>query len=384
MLPSQRHLFDMPREVAYLNAAAWSPLPLTSVEAGQAGAARKARPWELTDAFQEHQVERARAAAATMIRADASDVAIIPSVGYGVSTAAKILDLPRGSRILVLDRDHTAPVLEWMSRAEAMDYRIETVSAGADHDWTAALEEALAKPGQPPAALVSISNIHWSDGGLIDLNRVKQALRPHDGKLLVDATHGAGVIDLDVGTLDPDFIIFPTYKWLLGPYGRAFLYAAKRHQNGIPLEQTGYGRKQVRATDPTYFTDLSYVDSARRFDMAERDFFVSLDVAATSMELLQTWGLPAVRERLRALTDMLEAALDAEGVPVTWLRRDLRAPNILSVGFPEGMPDGLPERLAGRGVYAAARLGRLRISPHVYNDEEDCAQCAKALRDLLR
>ena len=85
-----------------------------------------------------------------------------------------------------------------------------------------------------------------------------------------------------------------------------------------------------------------------------------------------------------ALTDTLDAALDAEGVPVTWLRRDLRAPNILSVGFPEGMPDGLPERLAGRGVYAAARLGRLRISPHVYNDEEDCAQCAKALRDLLR
>ena len=199
MLPSQRHLFDMPREVAYLNAAAWSPLPLASVEAGQAGAARKARPWELTDAFQEHQVERARAAAATMIRADASDVAIIPSVGYGVSTAAKILDLPRGSRILVLDRDHTAPVLEWMSRAEAMDYRIETVSAGVDHDWTAALEEALAKPGQPPAALVSISNIHWSDGGLIDLNRVKQTLRPHDGKLLVDATHGEITLTAGLG-----------------------------------------------------------------------------------------------------------------------------------------------------------------------------------------
>jgi len=43
----------------------------------------------------------------------------------------------------------------------------------------------------------------------------------------------------------------------------------------------------------------------------------------------------------------------------------------------------LPDRLAAAGVYAAARLGRLRLSPHVYNDEEDCARCVDALNDIL-
>jgi len=42
MLPSQRHLFDIPREVAYLNAAAWSPLPKAVQAAGHA--AWRARP----------------------------------------------------------------------------------------------------------------------------------------------------------------------------------------------------------------------------------------------------------------------------------------------------------------------------------------------------
>ena len=384
MLPSQRHLFDMPREVCYLNAAAWSPLPLAAVEAGRIGAARKARPWELADGFPEEQFERTRSAAAQLINAEPDDVALISSVGYGVSTAAKLMDLPTGSRILMLDRDHTSPVLEWMARADENAYQIETVVPGSNGDWTAAILEALERPNAPPVALATISSIHWSDGGMIDLDRVQAALRLQDGKLLVDATHAAAVVDLDVERLDPDFLIFPTYKWLLGPYGRAFLYVAKRHQHGIPLEQTGYGRKRIQSTDQVYLSDLDYVENARRFDMGERDFFVSLDVAATSMELILSWGVDRVRERLTMLTTEIENGLRANNVPVEMLRRDLRAPNVLSLSFDKGAPENLTDRLAAVGVYAAVRLGRLRLSPHVYNDEEDCAHCIAALQDILR
>jgi selenocysteine lyase/cysteine desulfurase len=35
------------------------------------------------------------------------------------------------------------------------------------------------------------------------------------------------------------------------------------------------------------------------------------------------------------------------------------------------MPAGLVEALAAQNVYVASRIGRLRISPHVYNDEAD-------------
>ena len=77
--------------------------------------------------------------------------------------------------------------------------------------------------------------------------------------------------------------MFPTYKWLLGPYGRAFLYVAKRHQGGVPLEQTAYGRRAVRAEQATYIADTAYVDDARRFDMGERDHLVSLEMAAVGI-----------------------------------------------------------------------------------------------------
>src|SRR5262249_20116496 len=127
MLASQRALFDIPRHVCYLNAASYSPLPLRTLEAGRAAVGRKGTPWTLAASFAGEQHERARLAAPRLINADPADVALIPSVSYGVATAAKLLTIERGTRIIVLENDHSSPVLEWQTRAEAQGLTVETV-----------------------------------------------------------------------------------------------------------------------------------------------------------------------------------------------------------------------------------------------------------------
>ena len=96
MLGSQRALFDIPADVCWLNAAAYSPLPRASQEAGKRGIDRKVRPWEMEAGSALGQFERARTAAARLIHADPDDVALIPSVSYGVATAGRVLPLTRG------------------------------------------------------------------------------------------------------------------------------------------------------------------------------------------------------------------------------------------------------------------------------------------------
>jgi selenocysteine lyase/cysteine desulfurase len=382
MLPSQRALFDIPREVCYLNAASYSPLPLRTQEAACAAVGRKGRPWLVDNAFAQAQYERTRKAAAALIDADAADVALTPSVGYGVSTAAKIFKVPRGARVLVLQDDHSSAVLEWTTRAGEGDFTVETVRRPDDGDWTQAVLAAIERSGAPPIAIASISSVHWSDGGVVELGKVAPALRARDAALLIDATHSVGVLDLDVRTLDPDFVAFPTYKWLIGPYARAFLYIAKRHQHGTPLEQTSYGRRAVRAEQNVYFTDTGYVGDARRFDMGERDHFISMEMASIGMEMMAQWGRAAIVARLAVLTGRLADGLRGNDVVIPDAR--VRAPHILSLGFPDGMPAGLVERLAAESVYAAPRLGRLRISPHVYNDEADVDRFIEVFRGVMR
>jgi selenocysteine lyase/cysteine desulfurase len=382
LLPCQRALFDIPREVCFLNAASWSPLPLASQEAGRIAVARKGQPWKLGPEFAPAQHQRARVAAARLINADPDDVALISSVSYGVATAAKLLTVPAGARVLVLEDDHSSPVLEWMTRAPQQGLTVEVVRRPADGDWTAAVLAAIERPGAPPLALASMSSVHWSDGGFVDFDRVAPAARRHGAALLIDATHSAGVLPIDVPALDPDFLVFPTYKWVLGPYGRAFLYIAKRRQDGVPLEQTSYGRCAVVAERVPYFADTTYVTGARRFDMGERDHFISLEMAAIGMELMARWGSAVVVARLRMLTDRLAAGLADCGVTIAPAR--VRAPHILSLSFPRGMPEGLTKRLTFENVYVAPRLGRVRISPHVYNDEVDIDRFIAAFRHVMR
>jgi selenocysteine lyase/cysteine desulfurase len=382
MLPSQRAAFDIPRDICYLNAASYSPLPIRTLEAGRAAVDRKGRPWTVEASFQNTQYERARSAAARLIHADPSDIALISSISYGVATAAKLFAPGRDTRVLVLENDHSSPVLEWHARADAQGFSVETIKQPGNADWTSAVLESIERPGAPPVSLASISSVHWSDGGLIDIDKVGAALRQRGAAFLIDATQSAGVLAVDVNRVDPDFVIFPTYKWLVGPYGRAFLYVAKRHQNGIPLEQTAGGRRNVRAENAVYFADLDYVPDARRFDMGERDFFISLEMASIGMEMMADWGANAIKQRLAMLTERIALAVRDIGIRVA--ETHLRSPHILSLAFTGGMPAKLVEGLASEGVYVAPRLGRMRVSPHVYNDETDADRFVEVLTRRLR
>jgi selenocysteine lyase/cysteine desulfurase len=139
----------------------------------------------------------------------------------------------------------------------------------------------------------------------------------------------------------------------------------------------------VRADNAVYFTDINHVPDARRFDMGERDHFISMEMASIGMEMMADWGAAAVVQRLAILTERIASGVRGIGgvhVPDP----HLRAPHVLSLAFEGGMPAGLVEGLASEGVYVAPRLGRMRISPHVYNDEADVDRFVEVLSRWLR
>ena len=97
------------------------------------------------------------------------------------------------------------------------------------------------------------------------------------------------------------------------------------------------GRRNVRSENEVYFKDLGYVPDARRFDMGERDHFISLEMASIGMEMMAEWGAEAIAQRLLMLTERIAEGVRGFGVGVP--ARHVRAPHILSLSFADGIPN---------------------------------------------
>lgn len=358
MLPSQHALFEISPEVCYLDGAAYSPSPRSVRAAGEHGILTKSQPWNHPGARDDAPVERTRAAAARLIGAASDDVAILGSVSQGIATAARSLALPSGHRILRMENEFPSQSLIWDRLAAERGLVPDIVPRPADGDWTTALLAAIARPGAPPIAVAALTPLHWSDGALVSLDRLAPVLRERGAAIVVDATQAVGVMPIDVATLQPDFLTFPAYKWLLGPYSLGFLYAAPHRQDGLPLDENSTNRPGGVPAP-----------GARRYDRGERNDPILLPMALAGMEIVLEWGIEAVAEHLRHLTDRLAQHASSLGLDV--LPAELRTPHILGVRIPGGMPPDLIAALAAEGVYCSDRLGVLRVSPHVWCREED-------------
>jgi selenocysteine lyase/cysteine desulfurase len=380
MLASHRDLFEVPRDVAYLNNGAFTPLPRSVRAAGEAGVAAKSTPWTMDPERTRLEAEAVRAAAAAFIGATAADIAIVPSAAYGVATAAANLPVEQGTRILLIEGEFPSLALQWAELAARRGAVLDVVPRPPDGDWSSALLARIGEPGLPPVGIAALTPLVWTDGRLIDFQAVIPVLRAQGAAIVVDATQAAGVLPIDVQRLGADYLVFPTYKWLLGPYTLAFLYVAPHRQDGAPLEHYGFNHQS--GAEPFAGQAGPLIPTARRFDMGQRFNPVSLPMALAGMELLHGWGRAPLAERLGATTGRLAEAAEACGLrPVA---RRFRPPHLLGLHVPDGRASQIVAALASEGVHVAERGGTIRVGAHIYNDDEDVSRFAAVLDRAMK
>ena len=377
ILPPQRHLFDIPPDVAYLNCAYMSPLMNAVVEAGRAGVARKARPWTIgqDDFFSEP--DRARALFARLVNGRDDSVALIPAASYGIAVAAANLPVERDHEILVLAEQFPSNVYSWREVATDAGARLVTVADG-DGPLTDRVLEHIGTH----TAVAALPHCRWTDGERLDLEAIGARCREVGAALVLDVTQSAGALPLDVTRVQPDFLVAACYKWLLGPYTLGFMHVAPRWHDGRPLEHSWI----ARAGSEDFSALVDYRDEfepgARRFDMGERASFHLMPMAIAALEQILQWGVDSIAETLAARTRDLAAR--CAGLGLSSLPESRRPGHFLGLRFPHGVPDGLLEILASRQVHVSLRGDVLRVTPHLYNTDEDVARLLDALAAVIR
>lgn len=365
MILSQRHLFEIPDDVAYLNCAYMGPLPKAAREAGERGMARKARPWTITPADFFTDSETARSLFAGLINARADDIAIVPAASYGIAVAAANIAIPKGRRALILADQFPSNVYAWRERAAQDGGEVATVDRPADDDWTAAVLARL----DERVAVVSLPHCHWTDGGLLDLARIGERARAVGAALVLDVTQSLGALPLDVAEVRPDYLVAAAYKWLLGPYSFGFLYVAPHRHEGRALEHGWITRGGAEDFSGLVAYRDDHQPGARRYDMGERANFAATPAAIESLKLITAWSVGEIQATLAARTGAIAARAAKLGLSSAAPER--RAGHFLGLRFPGGVPADLPARLAAERIFVSVRGTAMRVTPHLYNTDAD-------------
>jgi selenocysteine lyase/cysteine desulfurase len=377
LIDAQRSAFNVPVDIAYFNTANLAPQLHAVRSAGEAALERRGRPWTISAADWFVDVERLRSLFGELIGTSGEGVAIVPATSYGFAVAARSLSLRAGQRVLVLDDEYPSGIYTWRAAARRSSAEIDTVAREQGQTWTDAVLAAL----DERVAIVSVPNVHWTDGALVDLAPIAARSRALGARLVIDGSQSVGAMPLDVQELRPDFLVTVGYKWLLGPFSVGYLYVAEEHRQREPLEENWI----LRAGSEDFARLVDYRDEyqpgARRFDVGQRTKFELLPMAIAALQQIVDWQVPRVAATLAERTS--DIARKAAELGLDPMPDRQHGPHMLGVRLPDKALAGAISALAEFNCFAAVRGASLRISPHLHTTDEDVQRLLDGLRLAL-
>ncbi len=377
MLPSQRHLFDIPNDVVYLNTAYMSPLLNSVVEAIDGGTRAKARPWNIKSENFYDNIDIARELFSRLINTSFNNVAIVPSASYGIQVAANNIRIEQGMKILLLKDQFPSNVYPWQRVSEKTGGEILQVQQSTGLSLT----ESVLNNLDEKVAVTALPNVLWTNGTSIDLMQIRKRCDEVGSRLVLDLTQSAGAMSIDFDKVRPDFAVVANYKWMLGPYTTGFLFVSPYYFEGVPLEEGWITRKDSKDFSNLINYTGEYEFGAIRFDMGERSNFALIPGVIAALKQIKIWGINNIEEKLKIQNNFIGSQLKNLGIQL--IDEKQRAPHFLGAILPTGTRHDLISKLAEKNIYVSERGGTLRITPHLWNSKKDFEKFISELAQLL-
>src|SRR5436190_14051700 len=249
--------------------------------------------------WEEHVFPRMRSVKetfASLVGADADEVAITTNVSLALSTVMSCLDFSGERRKLILselDFPTDGHVFLAQRRRGA-----EVVILESPDGLTVPLESYGAAIDETVAA-VCINRVLYRSSSLVDAKAICGMAREKGVWSVVDDFHGAGIIPVDVHDLGCDFYTTGVLKWLCGGPGLTFLYARRDLLPSLEPAVTGWF-----ATREPFSFDLAHLDyhpSARRLEHGTPPAPVAF-LAEGGLDIITEVGPARIRERMGELS----------------------------------------------------------------------------------
>ena len=366
----------------YLNNASVSVMPKISIDAMKqflVSYSEMGPDSPESEIFIKELWEKTRNTVANLVKSQPEEIVITQSVTDGVNIVANGMNFSDDSNIIIRggEHEHHANYFPWLRLGKKVNVKNLPIDENGGVTYSELKDLIDKKTG-----LVALSHGLYNSGLILPVKEIGEILQNQNIPYFLDTAQTVGCIgDFDFVGTGCDFMSFNASKWLCGPMGTGVFYCNKKSSELLePLSIGG------ESADSNKDGKLEYKELPERFQAGFRNY-VGLAGMESSITYLQKLGLDNIRRHIIKLSNLFIDEIGKMSESRIYVPEDesLRT-SIVSFDIGKNNPETVVSELAKKGIIITKReiLDKpiLRISPHVFNTEDEILSVVEELKKL--
>ena len=316
-----------------------------------------------------------------------SNVCFTPSVTYALNFLISGL-LKKGDHVVISGMEHNA-VSRPIKNLEK--YGVNNTIVKCDKEGFLDLDE-LEKSINVNTKAVIICFVSNVSGTIQDIESISKICSMKNVPLILDASQGAGVIDIDFKKLNLSALAMPAHKGLLAPQGLGILMITDELNEKVdPIILGGTGSISDKLVMPNFLPD--------KFEAGTLNLpgIVGLNKA---LEFINKVGIDTIREKEKALTyKFINGLKDIKGISIIGPKDINKRAGVVSIDFIDKDNSDMAFRLDDEykimtrcGLHCAPLAhmsyetfpkGTVRFSFGYFNTEDEVEKVVEAISNLI-
>jgi cysteine desulfurase/selenocysteine lyase len=373
MLSKESRLLDFPSLAnrVYLNTAAEGIPPKSVLSALNQYGQDKLLGMDGRLLHQE-QWSQTKSKVAQLLNQNSDDIGICSCSSEAYNLAYLALRLKDGDEIIINDLDFPAGATPWMTSTSPAVVKVWRSKNG-ELDTS-----DLVKLLSPRTRLVNTSLISFYNGFRIDVDEISQVVRRNSGAMLaVDVTQGFARVPFDVK--NADLVISSTHKWLLASHGGGLVGVSPERADEWNVPAGGWFNIE-NAFDDSRFDSLVNKKGAASF-MVGMPNYPAIYAINAALDYILKIGVKEIDDHTKDLMVMCRAGIADLPVELLGSANPTLPSGIIAFKHPKF--EEINNELHAAGIHVMSQAGRVRVSIHGYNNEEDVESFLEVLKKAL-
>jgi cysteine desulfurase/selenocysteine lyase len=368
--------FSLTSKGGYFNCAAQGPLPKFSAAAIRQGIADKENPWMMADrTYGDSRARKCREVLSQLIGMNPRNVALASSTGWGVHVLLHGLDFKEGDEVLAFNGQFPSNIAPWEFLKSKGAKLIRMPSPGHIVDLKV-FEKSFTKKTK----LVSLEWVHFVSGERIPLKEMIDISHKHGALVIVDITQGLGAIPFSMKEMGADAIACSGYKWLLSPYGTGLFAVTDELLSRLKTPNTNWNWIKGIWNSGLVDYGSEMVDEASRYDIFSNTGFLNLDGMIASVNWLNTQDIQKHFEYTSGLARLIQEGINKN--KFTPMNTNPERQSQIASFVPKVDIEKLTQILREKEFVVTLRGGIMRVSPNIYNDEDQVEGFLNTVNDF--